>query len=124
MRILVICQKQLFDITALTPRGTLESCCVHIAQLVTHPAIYTLSFTLQLCYKPLGILHRVTKSQKVHISRHDELQKPHNINFTGYRYPGFLREWLEKQEFSTHPVTFLKKNQKPFLWNLRVDITY
>ena len=52
----------------MTPRGTLGLCCVHIAQLMTHPAIYTLPFTLQLCYKPLGIPQRVTKSQKVHIS--------------------------------------------------------
>ena len=52
----------------MTPRETLGLCCVHIAQLVTHPAFYTFPFTLQLCYKPLGILPRVTKSQKVHIS--------------------------------------------------------
>ena len=57
----------------MTPRGTLGLCCVHIAQLMTHPAVYTLQFTLQLCYKPPGILQRVTKSQKVHISSHDEL---------------------------------------------------
>ena len=42
----------------MTPRGTLGLCCVHIAQLMTHPAIYTLPFTLQLRYKPLGILLR------------------------------------------------------------------
>ena len=54
----------------MTPRGTLGLCCVHIAQLMTHPAVYTLPFTLQLCYKPLGILQRVAKSQKVHISIH------------------------------------------------------
>ena len=59
----------------MTPRGTLELCCVHIAQLMTHPAVYTLLFTSQLCYKPLGILQRVTKSQKVHMSSHDRLQK-------------------------------------------------
>ena len=70
---LKICQKQPFDIIAMTPRGTLGLCCVHIAQLMTHPAIYTLPFTLQLCYKPLGILQRVTKSQKAHISSHDGL---------------------------------------------------
>ena len=63
----------------MTPRGTLGLCCVHIAQLMTHPAIYTLPFTMQLCYKPLGILQRVTKGQKVHISSHDGLQIPHNI---------------------------------------------
>ena len=50
-------------------------CCVHIAQLMTHPVINTLPFTLQLCYKPLGILQRVTKSEKAHISSHDGLKK-------------------------------------------------
>ena len=57
----------------MTPRGTLGLCCAHIAKLVTHAAVYTLPFTLQLCYKPLGILQRVTKSQKVYISNHDVL---------------------------------------------------
>ena len=65
----------------MTPRGTLRLCCVHIAQLMTHPAVYTLPFTLQLCYKPLGTLQRVTKSQKIHITIHDVLQKLHNIDF-------------------------------------------
>ena len=49
-------------------------CCVHIAQLITHPGFSTLPFTLQLCYKSLGILQRVTKNQKVHISSHDWFQ--------------------------------------------------
>ena len=57
----------------MTPRGILEFCCVQIAQFVTHAAVYTLPFTLQLCYKPFGILQRVTKSQKVHISSHGVL---------------------------------------------------
>ena len=70
---LEICQKQPFDIIAMTPRGTLGLCCVHIAQLMTHPAIYTLPFTLQLCYKPLGILQMAAKSKKAHISSHDGL---------------------------------------------------
>ena len=64
----------------MTPRGTLGLCCVDIARLMTHPAIYTLLFTLNLYYKPLGILQRVTKSQKVHISSHDELKILHNIS--------------------------------------------
>ena len=81
MIILEICQYDPFDIIAMTPRGTPGLCCVHIAQLMTHPAIYTILFTLQLCYKPLGILQRVTKSQKVHISSHDGLKKLRNINF-------------------------------------------
>ena len=63
--------------------------CVHIAQLMTHPAIYALLFTLQLCYKPLGILQRVTKSQKVHISIYNGLQKLHNINLALHRSHGF-----------------------------------
>ena len=54
-------------------KGTLGLCCAHIAQLMTYPAISTLPFTLQLCYKPLGILQRVTKSWSVHRSRHDRL---------------------------------------------------
>ena len=53
---------QLFDIKAMTPRGTLWLCCVYIAQLMTYPDVNTLSFTLQLFYKPLDILQRVTKS--------------------------------------------------------------
>ena len=55
-------------------RGTLGLCCVHIPQLITHPVISTTPFTLQLCYKPLGMLQRVPNSQKVHISSHDGLQ--------------------------------------------------
>ena len=57
----------------MTPRRTLGLCCVHITQLVTHSPVYTLPFTLQLYYKPLGILQRVTKSQMFHKSSHDVL---------------------------------------------------
>ena len=108
----------------MTPRGTLGLCCAHIAILMTDPVIYTLPFTLQLCFKPLGILQRVTKSQNVQKSIHDKLQKLHNINFPGHRSQGFLRERLEKQGFPPSPVTFFKNNQKPFPWNLRVNIPY
>ena len=55
----------------MTPRGTLGLCGVYITQLMTHTAIYKLPFTLQLCYKPLGILQRITESQRVHISSHN-----------------------------------------------------
>ena len=55
-------------------RGTLALCCVHIPQLITHPVIETTLFTLQLCYKPLGIPQRITNRQQVHISSHDGLQ--------------------------------------------------
>ena len=55
--------------------------CVHIHQLITYPAVYTLLFSLQLCYKPLGILQRVTKSQKAHISSHDGLKNFLTSNF-------------------------------------------
>ena len=56
---------------AITSGGTLVSCCILLAQLMAHPDIYTLPFTLHLCYKLPGIVQRVTKSQKVHISSHD-----------------------------------------------------
>ena len=59
----------------MTPRGTLGLCCVDIVQIMTHPAIYTLPFTLKLYYKLLGIL------QKVQISSHDGLKILHNITF-------------------------------------------
>ena len=59
-----ICLKQLFDIIAMTPRGTLELCCVQIAQLMTHSVVYILPFTFQLCYKLLGILERLNKNQQ------------------------------------------------------------
>ena len=65
----------------MTTRGTVGLCCVHIDQLITYPALDTILFTLQLCYKSLGILQRVTKSQKVHISNQDGLEKLHNISF-------------------------------------------
>ena len=65
----------------MTPRGILGLCCVCIAQLMTHTAIYTIPFTLQLCYKPLVILQWVTKSQKVHISSHDGFYTRTKKNF-------------------------------------------
>ena len=84
--------------------------CFHIAQLMTHLAIYTLPFTLQLCYKPLGILQRVTKSQKVHISIPDGLQKLHNINLALHMSHGFpLYTKLFKQ------LVYLSLTDKPHL---------
>ena len=92
----------------MTPRGTLGLCCVHIAQLMTHPAIYTTPFTLQLCYKPLGILQRVTKSQKVHISSHDGLQKLHNINIVWYRSQGFPEREQSSRNFPLLKANFIR----------------
>ena len=100
-----------FDIIVLTRNGTIGSCCACIAQLMT---IYTLPFNLQLCYKPLGILQRVTKSQKVHTSSHHELQKLHNINFAWHRSRDFLRERVEKQECPPSPVTFFNTIENAF----------
>ena len=71
-----------FSIIAMAPRGTFELCCVYIAQLMTHAAIYTLPFTLQLRYKSLDILQRITKGQKVHISSHDRPYTKTKIIFT------------------------------------------
>ena len=50
----------------MTSRGTFGLCYVDIAQLMTHPATYTLPYILKLYYKPLGIMQKETKSQKVH----------------------------------------------------------
>ena len=122
----------------MTPRGTLGLCCLHIAQLMTYPAVYTLPFTLQLCSKPLDILQRVTKSQKIHISNRDVSQKLHNIeisshgllqkldniNFACHRSGGFLRETVEKQKFSVFPINIFENNQKLFSWNLIVYTSY
>ena len=44
--ILEIFQKQPFDIIAMILREILGLCCVHFAQLITHPAAYTLPYTL------------------------------------------------------------------------------
>ena len=71
----------------MTPRGTFELCCIYTAQLMTHTAIYTLSFTLQLCYKPLGLLQRVTKRQRFIYQVHD---KPYVL--TIYRHTNYSHE--------------------------------
>ena len=91
-------------------RGTLGLCYFHVAQLMTHPAIYTMPFTLQLCYKPLGILQRAAKSQKFHISNHDELENLHNINFFWHRTQGFPASEQSSRNF--------KFSQSNFLWNI------
>ena len=92
----------------MTPRGTLGLCCVHIVQLMTHSAIYTTPFTLQLCYKPLGILQRVTKSQKVHISNHDGLENLHNINLFWHRSQCFPEREQSRRSFQLPPSSFLR----------------
>ena len=92
----------------VTPRGPLGLYRGHIAQLMTHPAIYTIPFTLQLCYKPLGILQRVTKSQKVHISNHDGLGKLHNINFVWHRSQGFPERKHNSRNVSLPRSSFLR----------------
>ena len=93
----------------MTSRGTLGLCCVHIVQLMTYPAIYTLPFTLQLTYKPLGILQRIIKSQNVHISSHDDLQKLHNISLALSRSQGF-----PGSECSNRNLLFFPLNTKFF----------
>ena len=92
----------------VTPRGTLALCSVHIGQLMTHPAIYTIPFTLQLCYKFLGILQRVTKSQKVHISNHDGLENLHNISFVWHRSQRFPKREQNSRNFPLPQSSFLK----------------
>ena len=48
----------------------------------------------------------------------------HNIDFTWHRSQGFLREGVEKQEFSAFPITFFEKKQKLFSLNLIVYTQY
>ena len=81
MIILKICKQLPFDIMAMTRGETLGLCCAYTAHLMTHPAIYTLPFTLKLCYKSPGIMQRITKSQKIHISSNVGLQTFHTISF-------------------------------------------
>ena len=99
----------------MMPWETLGLCCAHIVQLMAHPALYILPFTLQLCYKPLVILQSATKNQNVHTTSHDELQKLHNFSFAWHKSQSFLREGVEKQELPPSLVTFLKKKQSKIL---------
>ena len=115
MIILEIYRKQPFDIIAMIPKRTLGLCCVHIAKLMTHPAAYTLPLTLQLCYKPLHMLQRLTKSRKVQISSRDILQQVHNIDFDWHSSRGFLRNWVVKQELPPWPIIFLRTIKSLFL---------
>ena len=110
---LEICQKQPFDIIAMTPSWTFGLCCVYITQLMTHPAVYTLPFTLQLCYKPLGTLQRVTKSQKVHISSHDVLQKSHTCEEGGAHLR--ISFWHLLMNFEKPEKSEFWKNEKKLL---------
>ena len=65
----------------MTPRRALELCFVPFSRVKIHPAIYTLLFTLQVCYKTLGIALRVTRSEKVYISSHDGLRNVITLTF-------------------------------------------
>ena len=62
-------------------------------------------FTMQLCYKSLCILNKLTKSQKDQVSNHDGLQKLHNNNFVRQRSQGFL-----DREQSSRNLSFPQSN--------------
>ena len=69
---------------------SIRSCWHHSSDTNRNPWVMLCShcptpFTLQLCYKTLGILQKVTKTQKVHISSHDGLQKLYNINLVWHK---------------------------------------
>ena len=64
----------------MTPRGILGLGCVHVAELMT----YRLFKHYHLrCYmlQTLGIRQMVRKSQKVHLSNHDEFQNFITLTF-------------------------------------------
>ena len=50
------------NIRRMTPKETLRLWCIHMAQLITHAAFIQELLTLQLCYKPFGILQTIIKS--------------------------------------------------------------
>ena len=118
---MVICRKKPFDIIAMTPRGTLGLCCVHIAQLMTHPAVYTLPFTFQLCYKPLGILQRVTRVKRFIYQVMIYYKNFITSNYEVMIYYKNFITWtlldvgLQKQEFPVFPINIFDKNQKQIL---------
>ena len=100
-------------------RGTLWLCCVYIAQLMTHPAVYTLPFILQLCYKSLGILQRVTKGQKVHFWSHDGWQNL-KTSLLGWReynhvFIGFASNEFALQNFDSKVVFSVAINYHAFI---------
>ena len=64
----------------MTPGRTIVLCCVHFQINDSSGYLHTTIY-LQLCYEPPGIVQRITKSQKAHISSHDGLQTLHTINF-------------------------------------------
>ena len=70
-----------------------------------HTTVY-----LAVMYKPLGILQRVTKSQKVHISSHDGLKKFHNIKFTWHRPQHFPEKKQGSRNFHFPNQIFWTKN--------------
>ena len=101
----------------MTPRGTLGLCCIHISQFMTHPTVYALPFTLQLCYKPLGVLQRVTKSQKVHISSQGVLQKWHTYEEGGVHLRISFRHLLMNFEKPKKSEFWKNKIKKPWRYH-------
>ena len=90
----------------------------------TNDSSSCLHITVAVMLKPFGILQRVTKCQKVHISSHDVLQKLHNIDFVWHRSRDFLKEEVEKQEFPAFPMKTYGNNQKLFSSNLIIYSPY
>ena len=90
----------------MTPRDTFGLCCVHIDQLMTHPAIYTLPLTLQLYFMSLSMLQRITKSQKVHISHSPQIFREKGQSSRNFSFPNQIfwtkntPLWLTKRIFS------------------------
>ena len=101
----------------MTPRGTLGLCGVYITQLMTHTAIYKLPFTLQLCYKPLGILQRITESQRVHISSHNRRYTKAKIYLPltlkrSRKIGSLIKSWFRLSSVSNGLSLMLKKSRK------------
>ena len=108
-----------FDIIILIPRRTLGMCCFHIAQLMTHTAVQTLPFTLQLCYKRLGIQQRVTKNQKVYISIHNRLP---NTNIMNHSWASNWPCRILKKNFMTHNLLDSSLHEHCTEWCLPLSV--
>ena len=83
----------------MTPRGTLGLCCVHISQLMTYLAIYTLASWHTTEGNKVKKVHRVLQSQKNHRSNHDGLEKRPNIKFARHRSHNFAEKEQSSRNF-------------------------
>ena len=121
MTILEICQKQPFDIIAMTPTRTRRLRCVQIAQLMTHPVIYPLLFTCRYVTSLLPY-----SRAQLRVKRLIYQVMMNCKNFITSFLPGIGPQvFSEKgQGNRSFLLPLFKRNQKHVPWNLRFNIQY